>query len=111
MTPQSFTLVNLVTNREVHLLAIPSPDGWGFIQIGDGSHSVGEAPGDGFAIRFESPVGALTSTVEVRYADGTVATATSTSSMHLLGSGRGPESVVSVQITHAHDAGAVITAS
>jgi hypothetical protein len=109
--PQSFTLVNLDTGWELHVVAVPTVEGWGFVQIGDVGVSIGEAAADGFAIRFHRPADATASAVEVRYLDGTVTSETTAASEFPLPLGRSPQSVVSVLITHADDTGTVITAS
>ncbi len=109
--PQSFTLVNLDTNREVHLLAVPSPNGWGFIQIGESDISIGESAAGGFAVRFQRAAGATMSNVEIRYLDGHISTDTTTSNSLDLPSDRSFESVLSVLITYVDDSDAVVTAS
>lgn len=108
--PQSFTLVNLDTNRELVLLAVPSAQGWGFVRIGDPGTTIGETEG-GFAIMFQAPAGTDYSIVEIRYLDGTVTSETTTRSEIPLPSDRAPQTVASVLITHADAAGAIITAS
>jgi hypothetical protein len=41
--PQAFTLTNTSLNAEITAIAVPSPTGWGFVQIGEGvSASVGD---------------------------------------------------------------------
>ncbi len=45
--PQVVTVLNPGANRELRLLATPSPQGWGFVQVGGASISVGEAVGGG----------------------------------------------------------------
>lgn len=109
--PQSFTLVNLDTNQELHLLAVPSAQGWGFVQIGDPGTSIGEATSGGFVIRFQVPAGTIASTVEIRYVDGTITSETTTQSEIPLPAGSAPQTVASVLITHADTRGTVITAS
>ena len=108
---QSFTLVNLDTNRELHVVAVPSAQGWGFVEIGDPGATIGEGAGGGFAIKFQIPPGTATSTVEVRYLDGTITSETTTQSEIPLPDDRAPQTVASVLTVHADANGTVITIS
>jgi hypothetical protein len=68
--PQAFTLTNTALNAEIAAIAVPSPAGWGFVQIGEGiSASVGDN-GDA-ALEFPSTEAVVSSLVTVRLADGT----------------------------------------
>jgi len=67
--PQSVTLTNLSLGREIHLLAVPSDAGWGFVQIGNPMRIDETQPG-GFAVRFEQPPGAVSTTVKFHLDDG-----------------------------------------
>ncbi len=42
--PQSFTIHNGDLSVGIPAIAVPSPNGWGFVQIGDGSMSIGVGP-------------------------------------------------------------------
>jgi hypothetical protein len=68
--PQAFTLTNTSLNAEITAIAVPSPTGWGFVQIGEGvSASVGDN-GDA-ALEFPTTAAVVSSLVTVRLADGT----------------------------------------
>lgn len=76
--PQVLTLVNEVVGGDVLVIAVPSPQGWGFVQIGEGlSASVDE--GESVAVEFVSTQSAASSSIEARLSDGTTVTATATS--------------------------------
>ncbi len=76
--PQALTLVNEPVGGNVLVIAIPSPQGWGFVQIGEGlSASVDD--GDTVAVEFASTPHAASSSIEARLSDGTTITATATS--------------------------------
>ena len=68
--PQVFTIVNSSSKASVALVAIPSPNGWGFVQIGKSMSASGEQPGD---LVLTVPVSDATQsrTVVIRLSDGT----------------------------------------
>lgn len=98
--PQSLTLVHLEDDSELHLLAIPSTNGWGFVQIGDGNISLSETLTGGLAVRFRPPGTAASNTVEIRYSDGEITSTITADAELALPAGRAIDSVVSVLITH-----------
>lgn len=68
--PQTFTLTSSSPEASVALVAIPSADGWGFVQIGQPMTASAEQPGD---LVLSMPIGAGTASasVVIRLADGT----------------------------------------
>lgn len=71
LRPQSLTLSNTLLDAEVTVIAVPSPEGWGFVQIGP---SVSASMGDDGHVTLEFPTdAAVTSTfVTVRLAGGAI---------------------------------------
>jgi hypothetical protein len=69
--PQSFRLVNERFNADVLLVATPSPQGWGFAQIG-GRGLDASVEGDTVAVRFPPAPGAVSSSVVARLSDGVI---------------------------------------
>jgi uncharacterized membrane protein len=76
--PQALTLVNERLGGSVLVIAIPSPDGWGFVQIGDGGLSASVDEGETVALRFTSAPRTESSSLEARLSDGTTINATAT---------------------------------
>ncbi|MGD9995568.1 MAG: hypothetical protein AB7L17_01045 [Ilumatobacteraceae bacterium] len=68
--PQVFTLASSTPDASVALVAIPSPEGWGFVQIGDPMSASAEQPGD---VVLTVPIGASaeSGSVVIRLSDGT----------------------------------------
>jgi len=116
--PQSFLISHFpgpesseLHGHEVPAIAIPSPQGWGFVRIGAVALSIDETETGSHAIRFGPPHGTAASTVEVRYSDGEVVSEIVQAAEFALPEGRSPDSVVSVLVTHLDDAGKQITVS
>ena len=68
--PQVFTLASSSPAASVALVAIPSPEGWGFVQIGEPMSASAEQPGD-LVLTVPIGVGAESGTVVIRLFDGT----------------------------------------
>ena len=68
--PQVFTLANSSSDASVALVAIPSPEGWGFVQIGEPMSASAEQPGD-VVLTVPIGVGAESGSVVIRLSDGT----------------------------------------
>ena len=96
--PQSFSIANPGVNGDLRLVAVPSPTGWGFVQIGDGGLAL-EVGEDRSEIQFSRPRSADSSTVEVRFSDGSIDAQTTDGSSVLLPTDQTPEAVLSVLIT------------
>ena len=111
--PQFITISNLSTTHKVQLLAIPSPEGWGFIQVDGSQVSIAKSTPDmsesgGFAIIFNPPDKTASSTVEVRYTTNEILTGTTTLSHFALLADHTPRSVLSVLAIHTDNEGVVI---
>lgn len=107
--PQTFTLVNNKLNVEVALVAIPSPDGWGFVQAGSSlSASVTDQT---ISVQFPTPPGTAASSIEARFSDGTLVTDTATGPSFELPEGRQLDTLTSVLVVHANDNDDVIGVS
>lgn len=76
--PQAFRLVNASVGSDLAMIAVPSPQGWGFVQIGEG---LGASAGEAGAIVLTWPTvaGATSSAVSIRLADGSSLEATTDS--------------------------------
>ena len=68
--PQVFTLTSTSSDARVALVAIPSPEGWGFVQIGEAMSASAEQPGD-VVLTVPIGVGAESASVVIRLSDGT----------------------------------------
>jgi hypothetical protein len=68
--PQVFTLAGSSVDASVRLVAIPSPEGWGFVQIGETMSASAEQPGD-LVLTVPIGVGAESGSVVIRLSDGT----------------------------------------
>jgi hypothetical protein len=68
--PQVFTLASSSPEASMPLVAIPSPEGWGFVQIGEPMNASAEQP-DGLVLTVPIGVGAESGTVVIRLSDGT----------------------------------------
>lgn len=68
--PQVFTLASSSPEASVRLVAIPSPEGWGFVQIGEPMSGSAEQPGD-LVLTVPIGVGAESGSVVIRLSDGT----------------------------------------
>jgi hypothetical protein len=108
--PQSFTLVNNKLNAEVALLAIPSPDGWGFVQIG-ASLSASATDQATISVQFGRPAGTASSLIEARFSDGAIITESATGSSIELSEGHELDSLLSALVIHTDDNGDVIGVS
>ncbi len=108
--PQSFTLVNTKLNTEIVLLAIPSPDGWGFVQVG-GSLTALATDKATISVQFQRPPGTATSSIEARFSDDTVIVDATTGTSFEYPEGRQLESLTSVLIVYSDDNGDVIGVS
>jgi hypothetical protein len=107
--PQAFTLTNSSLNAEIAAIAVPSPAGWGFVQIGEGiSASVGD---DGnLSLEFLTTEAVVSSLVTVRLADGTSIDKTVDTGRVELPDIR-PEQLVSVLVVGDDAEGNAITAA
>ncbi len=68
--PQVFTLASSSPDASVALVAIPSPAGWGFVQIGEPMSASAEQPGD-LVLTVPIGVNAESGSVVIRLSDGT----------------------------------------
>jgi hypothetical protein len=68
--PQVFTVASSFPEASVALVAVPSPDGWGFVQIGQGINASAEQSGD-LVLTVPVSTGAESGSVVIRLADGT----------------------------------------
>lgn len=93
--PQHFDLVNPVTGVRVQVIAVPSPDGWGFVKVGSGPEaSVVDGAVD---IQFAKSAAVMTSTISLRLISGEVRE-TSTDQDHVAVQGIVLEDLVSVLV-------------
>ncbi len=67
--PQSFALSNSSVDAEVAAIAVPSPEGWGFVQIGEGLNASTGDSGN-LTLEFPTTTAVTSSLVTVRLADG-----------------------------------------
>jgi hypothetical protein len=107
---QSFALVNTELNVEIALLAIPSSDGWGFVQVGD-SLSASVTNRATISVLFQRPPGTVSSSVEVMFSDGTTISDSTTRASIELPKGRQLDSLTSVLVVHTDGRGNVIGVS
>jgi hypothetical protein len=109
--PQALTLVNERLGGNVVVIAIPSPQGWGFVQVGNGGLNASVDDDQTVALRYTPSTRSASSTVEARLTDGTTVTLTaSTGRLEL------PESVrvgelVSALVVEFDEQGNVIAAT
>jgi hypothetical protein len=75
--PHSFNLINTTFDANVAAIAVPSSDGWGFVQIGAGLNA-GITNGH-VIVEFPRPTSVSSSSVTVRLSDGTTIDTTATS--------------------------------
>jgi hypothetical protein len=68
--PQVFSLASSSPDATVALVAIPSPAGWGFVQIGEPMSASAEQPGD-VVLTVPKVVGVESGSVVIRLSDGT----------------------------------------
>ena len=94
-SPQGFDLVNPVTGARVQVIAVPSPDGWGFVQVGSGL--VASIVDGAVLIQFPKSSAVATSTISVRLLPGEVRE-TSTDQAHVEVQGIDLEDLVSVLV-------------
>lgn len=75
--PKAFNIANTTLDTSLAAVAIPSPDGWGFVQIGSSI----SATTDGTAVflNFPAPAAVTTSSITVRLSNGNTAETSSTS--------------------------------
>ncbi len=75
--PQSFNLINPTIGANVAAIAVPSSDGWGFVQVGAGLNAT---TADGKVIvEFPRPTSVTSSSVTVRLSNGTTVDVTARS--------------------------------
>lgn len=82
LQPQVFTISNAALETNLQFVAIPSPDGWGFVQIGNGGLEAGVLdPLDlvGIAVEFPVVPDVTSNSVAVRRSDGTTVNMTTAS--------------------------------
>ncbi|MFN6120999.1 MAG: hypothetical protein ACK5CE_15385 [Actinomycetes bacterium] len=94
-SPQGFDLVDPVTGARVQVVAVPSPDGWGFVQVGSGLEA--SLVGGAVVLRFAKPRAVMTSSFSVRLVSGEVRE-TSTDQDQVEVQGIGLEDLVSVLV-------------
>ena len=76
--PQAFRLVNAVLESDVAMIAVPSPQGWGFVQIGEGLAASAGQSGT-IMLTWPTVAGATSSAVTIRLSDGSSMEATTDS--------------------------------
>jgi hypothetical protein len=74
--PQALTLVNERLGANVVVLAIPSPEGWGFVQVGDGGLSASVDEDETVTVEFTPTRGSVSSSIETRFSDGSAMSST-----------------------------------
>lgn len=110
LSPQAFSLINTRLEREVTLLAIPSPSGWGFVQIGSplDARVSGQSA---IVVTFPTLPGTTSSQIEVRFTDGSTVVDTTTETSFEILEDRKLETLVSALILHNDASGAVVGAT
>lgn len=94
-SPQGFDLVNPATGASVQVIAVPSPDGWGFVQVGRGL--VASLVDRAVLLQFPKSSAVATSTISVRLISGELRE-TSTDQDHVDVQGIDLEDLVSVLV-------------
>lgn len=104
--PQGFDLVDPVSGARVQVIAVPSPDGWGFVKVG--SSPVASVVDGAVDIRFAKSTAVATSTVSLRLISGEVRE-TSTDQDHVSVQGIGLEDLVSALVVGRDGQDAVVS--
>lgn len=81
LQPQVFTISNTALEVSLFVVAIPSPEGWGFVQIGNGLQAgiLGPLQTVGIAVDFPVSPDSTSNSVAIRRSDGTIENMTTTS--------------------------------
>lgn len=75
--PQAFSIENDRVGGRVDLIAAPGREGWGFVQIGDAlSATTSDVNGEPVELEYTSAERAMSSSVEIRLANGSTTTIT-----------------------------------
>lgn len=96
-------------SHELFAVALPSTEGWGFVDIGGRPIGIEETADGAFAVDFRPPGGAAANTVEIRYTDGEATSDTVDGFELTLPAERSPESVASVMVRHLDENGRLNT--
>ena len=105
-SPQGFDVVNPGTGARVQVIAVPSPDGWGFVKVGSGP--VASVVDGAVVIQFAKSNAVARSTVSLRLVSGE-ARETSTVEDHVDVVGIGLEDLLSVLVIGRDDQGEVVS--
>ena len=111
--PLHVEVTNLASDLEVELFAVPSPDGWGFLSVGNRTVTI-EVPQPNLpesgrhTIYYDLPKPDSTQFVEVRYSTDEITTESTTNPWYSLPTDRAPQTVISILIKFVDTSGSVL---